>query len=269
MHWRNVYRGFIIGTCDLIPGVSGGTMALMFGIYDELLQSISGFFSRDWARHLPFLLPLAVGAAAALLSLSRVVDYLLAEHPLPTHLFFVGLIVGLIPLLVRSVDAPRRFRSGHVAIMIVAAVFVATMRLFVGDEAAAPVEMLTPLTVVGLFAAGAAASTAMLLPGISGSFILLVLGVYSTAIHALATFHIPLIATIGSGVVVGFIASSKLIGYLLSHHRDMTYAAIIGLIVGSLFVVFPAITMGTPLFVGIATFFIGLGLTLRFGRAEA
>lgn len=88
MHWKNLYRGFLIGICDLIPGVSGGTVAFVLGIYEQLLDAISGFFSRDWKKHIGFLLPLAIGMGGTLLIFSKLMKYLLDHYHAQTQFFF-------------------------------------------------------------------------------------------------------------------------------------------------------------------------------------
>ncbi|WP_242143858.1 MULTISPECIES: DUF368 domain-containing protein [unclassified Bacillus cereus group] len=267
MEWRNIYRGFCMGVSDLIPGVSGGTIAVVLGIYEQLLAAISGFFSREWKKHLGFLIPLAIGVAAAFLTLSHVIKYLLANHYEPTQFFFLGLIVSILPMLMREADAKATFKGGHIVLLIIAAILVAITAFFKPDKAADPITTLTILNTIGLFFAGWMASMAMLLPGISGSFILLIIGVYPTAIHALTTLNLPLIAVIGAGVVVGFVVSSKGISYLLSNYKSATFAAIIGLVIGSIAVVFPGIpTGGISIVSSIITFILGFAIVSYFGK---
>lgn len=266
MRWSNVLRGLLMGVCDLIPGVSGGTVAVVLGIYDELLAAVGGFLSREWRRHVAFLLPLGVGIAAALLLFSRAIDYLLEHHFVPIQLFFMGLILGVLPMLWRRSGARRAFGPGHFAVMGAAAAAVAALAFIHPDRAAQPDVSLSAARTAGLFLSGAAAAVAMLLPGISGSFVLLVLGVYPTAIHALATLHVPLMAVIGGGVATGLIAGSKLISGLLSRWPTATYAAIIGLIIGSVFVVFPGFGTPAETAAGTVTFVAGFALAAFFGR---
>lgn len=263
MEWKNIYRGFIMGISDLIPGVSGGTIAFILGIYDRLLEAISGIFSKKWRNELQFLVPLVIGIGSALLLFSRLIEYLLQNYYEPTQFFFIGLIIGVVPFMIKQADARRNFTSRHLFVLAVATILVASMAFLNTDKLTEPITSLTALSILGLFLSGWLASMAMLLPGISGSFILLLLGVYSTAIHALSTLNFPIIAVIGTGVIVGFIVSSKGIRYSLTHFPHMTYAVIIGLIIGSIFVLFPGmITNPASIVLSVVTFGLGLGFGL-------
>ena len=264
MQWRNIYRGFFMGVSDLIPGVSGGTIAFILGIYDELLASISGFFSRDWKKYIGFLLPLGIGVGIALVSLSKVMEYLLENHHAPTQFFFMGLIIGVLPFIAKQADVKRNFGLKHIVLIVILGAALASTSL-INPIDQSPITNLTVTNTVGLFFAGWAGSMAMLLPGISGSFILLLLGVYSTAIGALSNFNLPILAVIGTGVVVGFIVSSKVISYLLKHFTYVTFAAIIGLILGSLFVVYPGMpTGGFGIILSLVTFAAGFIVAILF-----
>ena len=258
MQWRNLYRGFLMGVSDLIPGVSGGTIAFILGIYDELLASISGFFSRNWRQHIGFLLPLGIGIGITLLLFSRVIEYLLKNYHGPTQFFFLGLIIGVLPFLTKQVGVKKNFKFGHYVLILLVGAALASMA-FIKPLDGTVITSLTSSNAIGLFLAGWAGSMAMLLPGVSGSFVLLLLGVYSTAIGALSNLNLPIIAVIGAGVIVGFIVSSKVISYVLARFKFITFAVIIGLILGSIFVVYPGVPEdGTFLVMSALTFFIGL-----------
>lgn len=264
MQWRNLYRGFFMGISDLIPGVSGGTIAFILGIYDELLASISGVFSRNWKKHIGFLLPLGIGIGATLLLFSRVIEYLLENHSAPTQFFFMGLVIGVLPFITKQAGVKKNFNWKHFLLILLVGVALASLA-FIKPQDTTAITNLTASNTIGLFLAGWAGSMAMLLPGISGSFILLILGVYSTAIGALSNFNLPIIAVIGAGVIVGFIVSSKAISYLLEHFTYITFAVIIGLIIGSLFVIYPGIPeSGTPFVMSIIAFFTGLMVANMF-----
>ena len=264
MQWGNILRGLLIGVTDLVPGVSGGTVAFILGIYDRLLEAISGFFSKEWKKHIGFLIPLAIGVGLALLLFSRLIDYLLETHPEPTQFLFMGLIIGVLPFIFKEAGARQNFKSKHIITLIVLAGCMASLGFIKPDEAAEAMTTLSSSNILLLFLAGWLASMAMLLPGISGSFVLLLIGVYPTAIKALKDFNLPIVIVIGTGVIIGFIVSSKVIRYLLTHFKYMTYAVIIGLILGSFFIMFPGIPNGMELVVSIITFLLGLTFSAWF-----
>ncbi|WP_421102681.1 DUF368 domain-containing protein [Sporosarcina psychrophila] len=264
MQWRNLYRGFFMGISDLIPGVSGGRIAFILGIYDELLASISGFFSRNWKKHIGFLLPLGIGIGITLLLFSKVIEYLLKNQPAPTQYFFMGLVVGVLPFITKQAGVKRNFTWQHFIVILLVGGALASLA-FIKPQDTAVITSLTASNAIGLFFAGWAGSIAMLLPGISGSFILLVLGVYSTVIGALSNFNLSIIVVIGAGIIVGFIVSNKAISYLLKHFKYIMFAVIIGLIVGSLFVIYPGIPeSGTPFVMSVIAFFTGLVVANMF-----
>ncbi|MFP3323019.1 DUF368 domain-containing protein [Planococcus sp. SIMBA_160] len=269
MEWKNIYRGILMGISDLIPGVSGGTIAFILGIYDRLLESISGFFSREWKKQLGFLVPLGIGIVITLLLFSRFIEFLLENHYEATQFFFMGLILGVLPYIMKQAEVKKNFTARHLVILLVIGAALASMAFIQTDENVAPITELSLPTFFLLFFSGWIASMAMLLPGISGSFILLLIGVYSTAINALSTLNLPIVLTIGAGVMVGFVVSSKTISYLLEHFTYVTYAAIIGLILGSLFVVFPGFAADTTTLVtSLVTFMVGLLFTLWFSSPK-
>ncbi|MCY9765033.1 DUF368 domain-containing protein [Paenibacillus alvei] len=266
--WKNIIRGILIGASDLIPGVSGGTIAVVLGFYEKLIASISGFFSREWKKHLGFLIPLGIGVGSAILLLSKVMKWLLAEHPQPTFFFFLGLIVGILPFLWREADGSRNFKPIHYILLLIAAAAVAGTAFFKPDDHNTIIE-LTASSGIFLFFAGWLGSMAMILPGVSGSFVLLLLGAYPTAIHALSTLNLPLIAIIGAGVIVGFVVSTKFIRFLLSKFPSIMYAIIIGMVVGSLVVVYPGLngSLGT-LAVSVITMILGFIAAYVLGKQQ-
>uniref|UniRef100_UPI003562C085 DUF368 domain-containing protein n=1 Tax=Cohnella sp. TaxID=1883426 RepID=UPI003562C085 len=186
----------------------------------------------------------------------------LEHYYVPTQFFFMALVIGVIPMLFKESGARTHFKWQHISVLLVSAVLVASMAFLSPEKSGEPITTLNASTFLMLFLAGWLASMAMLLPGISGSFILLLLGVYPTAIYALSEFHVPLIVTIGSGVIVGFIVSSKGIRYALARFPHMTYAIILGLIAGSVFVVYPGLPAdGSTIAISVVTFGLGLGAT--------
>ncbi len=268
MEWKNLYRGFLMGISDLIPGVSGGTIAFILGIYDRLLAAISGFFSREWKKHLGFLIPLALGMGSAILLLSRLIKYLLEYYHEPTRFFFLGLVLGVIPFIMKQANIKRNFKVNHYLILAIAIIVLVIMAFMRSDKVLNLGESLSALEIAGLFFSGWLGSMAMLLPGISGSFILLLLGVYDVVINALSNLNITIIAIVGAGVAVGFIVSSKAIQYALKHFQHATYAAIIGLIIGSIFIIYPGFPENNMLIISIISFIVGLFVSYYLGKVN-
>lgn len=246
--WINILKGFGMGTSDLVPGVSGGTIALLLGIYNDFISSISGIFSRRFWPSIKFLLPIIIGMAIAIGILSNLFNYLLTHHEVPTMLFFCGLILGTLPYLWRVADVNTNFTAKHYTILIIGIIIIVIMAILNGNgEHGGGTLSLSSGLIIKYFIAGMCASSAMLLPGISGSFMLLIFGAYGTvmlAISELVKFNFagfPILLIVGLGIIAGFMVASKLIQYFLSQHRLGTFALIIGFVIGSLYAVFPGL----------------------------
>ncbi|MFW5704032.1 MAG: DUF368 domain-containing protein [Patescibacteria group bacterium] len=242
---KNKLRIFItglgMGAADLVPGVSGGTIAFIFGIYEELIQSIKTVTGRslqllfkgqmkEAVRSVPFgfLIPLGIGILTAIISLSHLIAYLLAEQPIYLWSFFFGLVIASIFIVGRRVvnwDA-------HDVLATVASAFGAY--LLVGIV---PVE--TPTNLLWFFGSGAIAIIAMILPGISGSFILVILGKYGQVLEAVNNRDLlPLIA-VAAGCALGIALFSRALSWLFTHHHDITIAVLTGFLIGSLRKIWP------------------------------
>lgn len=238
-----VLKGFCMGSADIIPGVSGGTMALILGIYERLLKAIRSF-DRAWlenifsfriktafaANDLLFLMPLGAGILLALIFFTRVIPLptLIITHPELIYGLFFGLIVASVVILMGEVD-----RYGVKEIVIA----LAGVLLGLVIVNLVPVE--TPTAAWFIFLCGFIAISAMLLPGISGSFILLILGKYAYIINALGDFNIVVMLTFGAGALTGLVVFSRAIVWLLKRYHQATLLVIKGILVGSLWIIWP------------------------------
>ncbi|MEI5773882.1 DUF368 domain-containing protein [Staphylococcus aureus] len=275
--WINILKGFAMGTSDLVPGVSGGTIALLLGIYNQFISSISGIFSRRFWPSFTFLIPIIIGMLLAMGSLSNLFNYLLSQHHIPTMFFFGGLIIGIVPYLLKISNYKTSFTTKHYMMVIAGiAILIVITLMNNGDKHAGETLTLSTSLIIKYFIAGMCASSAMLLPGISGSFMLLVFGVYGTVMLAISEVvklnltGLPILLAVGFGVLAGFIISSKIIQYFLTHHKLMTFALIIGFVVGSLFAVFPGLPTNIVMwFVSLVVFIIGFIVSLTLGRITA
>lgn len=234
-------RGFTMGAADVVPGVSGGTMAFILGIYDELLESISAvdmnfirrvltFQWREAFANFPwkFLISIALGILTAILTLANALHWALENHPVYIWAFFFGLIVASI-LVVR-----RRVRNWNPANILAAVAAAVGAFMLVG---LAPSE--TPHTPILLFLSGAVAICAMILPGISGAFILVLLGKYAHVLSAVKSLDVLTVALVGLGAVVGLLSFARLLRWMLHRNHDLVVAILTGFMVGSLRKVWP------------------------------
>ena len=234
-------KGCAMGMADVVPGVSGGTIAFISGIYEELLDSIRSvnatalklllrFRLAEFWRHINgrFLLPVLLGIAVAIFSLARLMTYLLVNHPIGIWSFFFGLIVASALLVAKQIG---RWDWRTVLAFVVGAVAAWWITV------ATPAE--TPNDWWFVMLSGAIAICAMILPGISGAFILLLLGKYQYIMHAVGEFNIPVIVVFVIGAAAGIISFSHLLSWLLKHWHDVTVAVLMGFMVGSLNKVWP------------------------------
>lgn len=237
-------KGFLMGSADVVPGVSGGTVALVTGIYPTLVGAIStgshaleslvrGSFARalDGLRRVPwlFLIPLGLGAAIAVVTLASVLETLIIEQSIRTAAAFFGMIAGTIVVAWRLIERPT---PTHLVTAV--AVGAATFVLF-GFQSAATLEP----ALWAYFGAGAVAICAFILPGVSGSFLLLSLGMYQAVLGAVNDREVAVIAVFALGATISLATFSRLLERLLERHHDAITAALVGLMIGSVRILWP------------------------------
>lgn len=234
-------KGVAMGAADVVPGVSGGTIAFVTGIYDQLLGSIRRvdaqalrlLFSQGpkaaWSYiNGNFLVVLGAGILTALLSLAKGIHFLLLNYPVWVWAFFFGLIIASVVHVGREI----RERNLLAGILLVVGIILAA---WISSASPTSIEA-TPLVV---FVAGSVAICAMILPGISGSFILLLMGLYEPILGALKNLELVTMATFASGAALGLMAFSRVLSWMLEHQRNPTFALLTGFMIGSLVKVWP------------------------------
>ncbi len=246
---KRALQGIAIGLANVIPGVSGGTIALILGIYKHLIHSINTLplklplkflkgedIREDWNNiDFKFLVPVAVGVIIATILLARMMEYLLDTHTNASYSFFVGLILASLLLVYRYMDSPgvRELALGIVGFLVVF--------LLTGGEGVSGVH--NPITI---FVAGVFSIASMILPGISGSLVLVLMGEYDYMLHALNTFDLSTIIIFIGGGLVGLFGFAKILDYLLERSTSLTMAFIFGLVFGGLREPFRGAVSGDP-----------------------
>ena len=279
---KSILKGMVIGIANIIPGVSGGTMMVAMGIYDKLIHCITHLF-KEFKKSLLFLIPIAIGMGIAVVGGSLGLELLFEKFPVQTNLLFIGLILGGLPAIWKKVKG-NAIRGGHILAFLVFFVVVAGLALLGEREGNAADLSLSLISIIKLFGVGVVAAATMVIPGVSGSMMLLLMGYYNpilTAIsdflHALVEFDtngiltgIGILLPFGIGVVVGIFAIAKVVEYIFNKFPLYAYWAIIGLIVASPIAIiamgsFPALNLVNVL-TGIVTFALGVFVAMKLGE---
>lgn len=259
-----VLKGIFVGIANIIPGVSGGTIAVVLGIFDEMIDAINNFFKNP-KKHIKFLIPLVIGAVLGIIILSKVIKFGLENYSLPTNLFFVGLVVGSIPLIYNKANE-KKVSLKHYIVSIISFLvvigFVLCEMLLSNGEKSVTVTLHSDIPfLIKLFLGAILASSAMVIPGISGSFVMVLIGMYNYVITAISSFideliklpallsengfgsafmslissdSFKILCVVAVGVIIGIIVISKIIAILLEKAHTTTYFCVLGLIFGSL-----------------------------------
>ena len=339
-----IFKGIALGVANVIPGVSGGTMAVVFNVYDRIIDLISPDLKKIF-RAWKFWLPLAIGMCVGVLGFSKVITILLAKYQIPTTYFFIGLILGSIPLILRKMKSSQpqsenaegtkeentnESKKRKVLLkfaFLIGLLMVLSMKFFGGDidarkaaeksnamkqktesvamepqpekiteaitaQTEQPAQAaqngndafslelsegtlaeendgrMTVSTIALLFVAGVAAAIAMIIPGISGSFLILALGMYGTIISAVARLDVLFLLPFALGALVGIIFGASLVRFLMEKIPSHTYAAILGLIVGSVVIIFPGVGEIAIMLISVAALALGFSLAYFSSKNE-
>lgn len=235
----------LIGIANIVPGVSGGTMAVSMGIYDRLIFCISHPF-KDFKNNLLFLIPIALGMGIAIIASAFGIDYLFEMFPLQTNLLFIGLIMGSLPVIYGNVKAVT-MRIGHIMAAVIFFAVVVSMAMMNGSGSGYVILEPDITEAILLFLVGVLASATMVIPGVSGSMMLLLLGYYNPILDTIKAFFVAalemnfqslfctvlLLAPFGIGVLVGMVVIAKIIEVVFLRCPTYAYWAIVGLLFGS------------------------------------
>ena len=281
---KDMCKGAVIGIANIIPGVSGGTMAVSMGIYDRLIHCITHLF-KELKKSIRFLIPIILGAGVALVACSFGLEYHFASYPVPTNLLFIGLILGGLPAVIKKVKGSK-VKAGHLLAFILFFALVTGLAALGETEGNAADLSFGFLNVIKLFGVGVIASATMVVPGVSGSMILLLIGYYNPVLEAITDFFralttldgqgilqgLGILVPFGLGVVFGIFAIAKISEIIFAKFPLYAFWAIIGLIVASPFAI---VLMNLTAFAGITiwdvivstvTLVIGFFIAMKLGE---
>ncbi|MDR0303060.1 MAG: DUF368 domain-containing protein [Treponema sp.] len=265
------FIGVTLGIIVVIPGLSTGTMAVVFNVYDRLIGVITPNIKKIIAAW-KFWLPLAIGIVLGLAVISKIITVLYDNYTFPVTWFFIGVIMGSLPLLYGRTKSPSKKLPSLAPVIcaIIALAVMVVMKIFRQDEGITVYTEITPWLFGMLVLAGLFCAIAMIIPGISGSFLLLILGLYRTVIQSVSAFNIPLLIPFGIGTLAGLLAGAALVRFLLSKAPLETYGAVLGLVAGSIIVLFPgSFGEGSVIIFSAASFLAGVVISFLLGREKA
>lgn len=242
---KQILQGMVVGLANIIPGVSGGTMMVAMGLYDRLIHAIT-HLKKEFKESMKLLIPIFAGAGIAIVALSRLFEFLLEQYPVPTNFAFCGLIAGSLPFIFKKVKGHTVTIGKMIPFLIFFGVVILMALLGETDGNAADVSF-NLINMMKLFGVGIIAAATMVVPGVSGSMMLMLLGYYDTIlkvinnfVDALVTFDVNglltgvgILVPFGIGVVIGIFLIAKLIEFIFSKAEIHAYYAIIGLIIAS------------------------------------
>lgn len=269
-------KGMILGLANVIPGVSGGTLAITLGLYEKIIHAVTHFFS-DFKNNIKLLIPLILGAVIAILALSKVIDYSLENHEIETVMLFGGLILGGLPLLFKKVKG-KKVKSQHIATFVLTFAVIILLSILNPGDAVASLDVISLKNIVLLFLVGVIAAATMVIPGISGSFVLMLLGFYKPIIETISSLtsftnvghNLIVLGVFGVGVLVGIFVVAKIIEYLLEKKETLTYYAILGFVTSSIVGIFMPLSGYnlTNISVGAVLLFLGYFISYQLAKLK-
>ncbi len=277
-------KGAVMGLANVIPGVSGGTMAVVMGIYDKLIHCVT-HLRKEWKESIKFLIPLLIGLVIGIVGLSYLITFLFERFPVQTNFLFIGLIVGGLPMIIGKVKATgKKINIGHLVVGIIFFAVVVGLSFVAPDETAKDDMVLNVIEILKLFGVGVVASATMVIPGVSGSMIMKLMGYYLSIISEIKGFMnavfafdmqgilhgIAFLAPFGIGILVGVALIAKIIETLFEKAVNYVYLAILGLIFASPIAIVAMSDLSAynviSVLTGLVTAAIGFFVALKLGK---
>lgn len=249
----NFFKGILIGAGCILPGISSGVLCVIFGIYDLLLDSILNFF-HDIKKNFNFLCPIALGGAIGIIVFSKFLQYLLLKYPIQTKSIFIGLILGGVVLLFRQIIKDREWKKQN-SIYFFISFIIGVGMVYLEHKLA--IKDLESVSFLYLVLSGFLMSIGIVVPGVSSTVILMLLGTYSYYLSSVSNLYFPVLISMAIGILAGSLLFMKITKILLEKHYEKTMFSIIGFSIGSIFVLFPAILTIGDFAISILCFVIG------------
>ena len=238
-------KGILIGAGCILPGISSGVLCVIFGIYEKLLNSVLNFFT-DIRENFKFLFPIVLGGFVGIVIFSKILQYLLYQFPMQTKSIFIGLILGGVIILFKQISTKKELKKRNLLYLLVSLIIGISM-VFLENKIG--IENLENVSYIYLILSGFLMSIGIVVPGVSSTIILMLLGIYSLYLSSISVLYLPVLIPIAIGVLVGSLVFMKIIKYLLDKFYVQTMYSIIGFTIGSIFVLLPEVQSVIEIFI--------------------
>ncbi len=259
--FKDFFKGIAIGAGAILPGISSGVLCVIFGIYETLLNCALNFF-KNIKYNFKILFPIALGCFCGILLFGNILKYIFYAYPLQTKFVFIGLILGSIPELIKKACTKQTFKKQYLIYLTLSFLVGVSLVLLENhlNFASSVKEYSYPFIIL----CGFLMSAGVIIPGISSTLILMLLGIYDAYLVSVASLYLPLLIPLAIGLGIGSIICMKLIKFLLDNFHTQTFFCIIGFTIGSIFVLYPGISFNIDGIIGILSLILGLCISCLF-----
>ena len=272
-HMLNFLKGACVGIANIIPGVSGGTIAVIVGFYEKLIYILCNIFSdlRDFKKlkeDFKFVVPIGIGAVGGIFLFSKIIGYLLEHQRISVLYCFIGLILGSVPLLFKKANS-NGFKKKYIISFIVTFGFMILLCYLnsnIRDNDQITEFQISLISILKIAFYGFLGAGTMIIPGISGSMVMMILDVYTAIINALSNLNFQVLIPFAIGMVIGVIVVSKIINKLLQKFYGYTFYSILGFVIGSIIFVFPGFSFTFTHMIGVIMLFIGFFISYSISK---
>lgn len=254
-------KGIAIGAGAILPGISSGVLCVILGIYEKLLDSFLNFF-HDVKKNLTFLFPILLGGGIGVLLFSHFLNYFLTSFPLQTKSIFIGLILASIPSLGKEVYKKVPFKYSYLLFTLIS-FGIGLLSVYL-ENVVTTTNSITSFSFFYLFLCGFVMSIGIVIPGVSSTILLMLMGVYSTYLFSLSCAYMPVLLPMGIGLLLGSFFFMKITKFLLDHFYAQTFSSIIGFTLGSIFVLLPNISLDLTFPIFLLCVLLGISLFSLF-----
>ena len=258
---KDFIKGIAIGAGAILPGISSGVICVIFGIYETLLNCVLNFF-KNVKENFKILFPFVLGVFGGIILFGNILKYVFYAYPIQTKFIFIGLILGNIPALIKKACSKQTFKLRYLMYLI--ATFSIGIGLVILEDTLNISNTATEYSYIFLIISGLLMSAGVIIPGISSTLILMLLGVYDAYLVSISSLFLPLLIPMGIGLFIGSLLCMKLIKFFLEKFYIQTFFSIIGFTLGSIFVLYPGFTLDINGLIGILSLCLGIYISSIF-----